>query len=29
LTISNIANTLNPKMIVIGGGVSKAREALL
>ncbi|WP_214777567.1 ROK family glucokinase [Exiguobacterium sp. s22] len=29
LTISNIANTLNPKMIVIGGGVSKAGDALL
>ncbi|WP_214701855.1 MULTISPECIES: ROK family glucokinase [unclassified Exiguobacterium] len=29
LTISNIANTLNPKMIVIGGGVSKAGHALL
>ncbi|EPE60487.1 glucokinase [Exiguobacterium sp. S17] len=29
LTISNIANTLNPKIIVIGGGVSKARQALL
>ncbi|MBR3063539.1 MAG: ROK family protein, partial [Exiguobacterium sp.] len=29
LTISNMANTLNPKMIVIGGGVSKAGDALL
>ncbi|MFD2446055.1 ROK family glucokinase [Bacillus sp. CGMCC 1.16607] len=29
LTLANIANTLNPEKIVIGGGVSKAGEILL
>lgn len=29
LTISYLANSLNPEMIVIGGGVSKAGDALL
>lgn len=29
LSIANIANTLNPEMVVIGGGVSRAGELLL
>lgn len=29
LTLANVANTLNPEKIVLGGGVSKAGDILL